>query len=133
MDVQFIGEKSYGKPVGFFDIDINKYQMYIPEFYTQNSAGQGGYYDGFTPGTSTYPGVSDYDDVTKDFGDPTEGLLAHVLNYVKTGTYAVRNQTIQSMQAKYGTFSIAAQTAAAYKMNQHKFTGMIFNNIKKKK
>lgn len=133
MDVQFIGETSYGKPVGFFDIDINKYQMYIPEFSTQNSAGQGGYYGGFTPGTSDYPGFSDYDDVTKDFGDPTEGLLAHALNYVKTGTYAVKAQSIQSLQAKYGTFSIAAQTAAAHKMNQHKFTGMIFNNMKKKK
>ncbi|MBS1522770.1 MAG: hypothetical protein JST50_17355 [Bacteroidetes bacterium] len=133
MDVQFIGETSYGKPVGFFDIDINKYQMYIPEFYTQNSAGQGGYYGGFTPGTADYPGVSDYDDVTKDFGDPTEGLLAHALNYVKTGTYAVKTQSIQSLQAKYGTFSIAAQTAAAHKMNQHRFSGMIFNNIKKKR
>ena len=133
MDVQFIGETSYGKPVGFFDIDINKYQMYIPEFYTQNSAGQGGYYGGFTPGASGYPGVSDYDDVTKDFGDPTEGLLAHVLNYVKTGTYAVKTQSIQSLQAKYGTFSVAEQTAAAHKMNQRKFTGMIFNNMKKNK
>jgi C-terminal processing protease CtpA/Prc len=133
MDVQFIGEKSYGKPVGFFDININKYTMYIPEFYTQNSAGQGGYYDGFTPGTSTYPGVADYDDVTKDFGDPTEALLAHALNYVKTGTYAVKGQSIQSLQAKYGTFSMATQIEAAHKMDKHKFTGMIFNNIKKKK
>lgn len=133
MDVQFIGETSYGKPVGFFDIDINKYQMYIPEFYTQNSAGQGGYYGGFTPGASGYPGFSDYDDVTKDFGDPAEILLAHALNYVKTGTYAVKSQSIQSLQAKYGTFSIAAQTTAAHKMDQHKFTGMIFNNMKKKK
>ncbi|HWZ36402.1 MAG TPA: S41 family peptidase, partial [Mucilaginibacter sp.] len=41
MDVQFIGTTTYGKPVGFFDIDINKYQLYIPEFETQNSANQG--------------------------------------------------------------------------------------------
>jgi carboxyl-terminal processing protease len=133
MDVQFIGEPSYGKPVGFFDIDINKYQLYIPEFYTQNSSGQGGYYDGFKPGTSDYPGKADYDDVTKDFGDPTEGLLAHALTYVTTGTYAVKTQSIQSLQAKYGTFSIEAQTAAAHEMDKHKFTGMIFNNMKKKK
>lgn len=133
MDVQFIGETSYGKPVGFFDIDINKYEMFIPEFYTQNSAGQGGYYNGFTPGTADYPGVADYDDVTKDFGDPTEGLLAHALNYVKTGTYAVKGQSIQSMQAKYGTFSIAAQTTAAHKMDKHKFRGMVFDKIKKKR
>ena len=50
MDVQFVGETSYGKPVGFFDIDINKYQMFTPEFSVQNSANQGGYYSGFTPG-----------------------------------------------------------------------------------
>jgi len=133
MDVQFIGETSYGKPVGFFDIDINKYQLYIPEFYTQNSAGKGGYYAGFTPGSTDYPGVSDYDDVTKDFGDPTEGLLAHALNYVKTGTYAVKIQSIQSLQAKYGTFSMAEQATAAHLIDKHKFTGMIFDNMKKKK
>ena len=127
MDVQFIGETSYGKPVGFFDIDINKYQMYIPEFYTQNSTGQGGYYAGFTPGASGYPGKADYDDVTKDFGDPAEGLLAHALTYVNTGTYAVKTQSIQSLQAKYGTFSMEAQTSAAKRMDKHKFTGMIFD------
>jgi C-terminal processing protease CtpA/Prc len=132
MDVQFIGETSYGKPVGFFDIDINKYQMYTPEFSTLNSAGQGGYYDGFTPGTSTYPGISDYDDVTKDFGDPTEALLAHALNYVKTGTYAVKTQSIQSLASSYGTFSIKDQTAAAIKMDKHKFRGMVFNKKPKK-
>ena len=107
--------------------------MYIPEFSTQNSAGQGGYYDGFTPNTSGYPGVEDFDDVTKDFGDPTEGLLAHALNYVKNGTYAVKTQSIQSLSS-FGTFSIKDQNSAAIKMDQHKFRGMVFNkklNLKK--
>src|SRR6202012_3878625 len=90
MNVQLIGQTSYGKPVGFFDIDINKYEMFIPEFYTVNSAGQGGYYSGMTPGTTTYPGVADFDDVTKDFGDPTEGLLAHALHYMSAGTFSVQ-------------------------------------------
>ena len=66
MDVQFVGETSYGKPVGFFDIDINKYQMYTPEFSTKNSAGQGDYYTGFVPNSAGYPGVKDFDDPTKD-------------------------------------------------------------------
>jgi carboxyl-terminal processing protease len=127
MDVQFIGDTTYGKPVGFFDIDINKYQLYIPEFYVQNSANQGGYYSGFAPGSASYPGKLDYDDVTKDFGDPTEGLLAHALNFVNNGTYAVQNQSIQSLQSKFGSFSLHAQNAIAMKMNQHKFTGMVFN------
>jgi hypothetical protein len=127
MDVQFIGETSYGKPVGFFAIDINDYQLYTPEFYTLNSASQGGYYQGFTPGTATYPGIQDYDDLTKDFGDPTEGLLAHALNYVKTGTYSVSNPVIQSLPAKQGAFTLQARHQAAMLMNRHEFNGMIQN------
>ena len=87
MDVKLIGSNSYGKPVGFFAININKYQLYTPEFETKNSAGQGGYYTGMLPGSTTYPGFAASDDLTKDFGDATEGLLSHALNYVTTGTY----------------------------------------------
>ncbi len=131
MDVQFIGEQSYGKPVGFFDIDINVYQMYTPEFYTQNSAGQGGYYSGFTPGTTSYPGVGDYDDVTKDFGDPAEGLLAHVLSYVKTGTYAVKTPIIQSVPGK--TFALQSKKEVSKALDAGKFNGMVMNKALKLK
>ncbi|MES2275809.1 MAG: S41 family peptidase [Bacteroidota bacterium] len=87
MDVRLIGPGTYGKPVGFFALNINQYQLYVPEFETKNAANQGGYYTGMTPGSADYPGYNDKDDITKDFGDATEGLLAHALNYVKTGTY----------------------------------------------
>jgi C-terminal processing protease CtpA/Prc len=133
MDVKFIGTTSYGKPVGFFDIDINKYQLYIPEFETKNSAGQGGYYAGMTPATTDYPGVKDFDDVTKDFGDPTEGLLAHALNYVKTGVYTAATPQIQSLNSSLRTFSIEEANAAAIQLNQRKFSGMIFNKKLKRK
>jgi len=96
MNVQLIGRTTYGKPVGFFDIDINKYQLYIPEFETKNSAGQGGYYAGMVPGTADYPGVNDADDLSKDFGDPTEGLLAHALNYVNNGTFGTSKLQVES-------------------------------------
>jgi carboxyl-terminal processing protease len=122
MDVQFIGEQSYGKPVGFFDIDINKYIMFTPEFSVQNSADQGGYYGGFTPGNG-YPGVNDYDDLTKDWGDPTEGLLADVLRYTYKATYikpagAVKNKGLNQV-------SFAAAAPKRNLPNKHKFTGMI--------
>lgn len=96
MDVKLIGRTTYGKPVGFFAININQYQLYVPEFETKNSAGQGGYYTGMAPGTADYQGVNDADDLTKDFGDPTEKLLAHALNYVKTGIYGATLQ-VQSI------------------------------------
>ncbi|GAC1311089.1 MAG: S41 family peptidase [Mucilaginibacter sp.] len=123
MDVQFIGRKSYGKPVGFFDIDINKYIMYTPEFSTKNSAGQGDYYDGFNPGDTGYPGVNDYDDPTKDFGDPTEGLLAHVLHFVTLGTYSVQNPVTQGI----GTKTLRVQQSGDMGLNPHDFNGMIFD------
>lgn len=133
MDVKFIGTTSYGKPVGFFDIDINKYQMYIPEFETKNSLAQGGYYAGMTPGTTDYPGIRDFDDVTKDFGDPTEGLFAHALNYVKTGTFTVAGQVIQSTNGKTRVMSLDQTHDAGIQMDGNNFRGMVFNKSLKRK
>jgi len=96
MDVKLIGRTTYGKPVGFFAININKYQLYMPEFETKNSANQGGYYTGMQPGSTNYPGISDADDLTHDFGDPNENLLKHALNYVTNGAYGV-NLRIQGI------------------------------------
>jgi carboxyl-terminal processing protease len=134
LDVKLIGQTTYGKPVGFFDIDINKYQMYIPEFATMNSANQGGYYSGMTPGSASYPGIQDYDDVTKDFGDPTEGLLAHALTYVKTGAYAVQSSQVQTGDiTSFKSFSMTQANLAAIQLDHHKFNGMIYNKRPKKK
>ncbi len=128
MNVQFVGEISYGKPVGFFDINIGPYTMYTPEFYTQNSAGQGGYYTGFTPGVGNYPGFSDADDMTKDFGDPTEGLLADILNYVKLGTYAVKAPVIQSINSRQQNLAFHLNNQFTHELNNRKFTGMLIDN-----
>jgi len=127
LDVQFVGETSYGKPVGFFDIDINKYQMYTPEFSVQNSANQGGYYSGFTPGATGYPGFKDFDDLTKDFGDPTEGLFADILADVNTGTYSVQKQVVQSLNPSTRNISREAAQSLALHIKRPKFTGMVYN------
>ncbi|MCC8425981.1 S41 family peptidase [Mucilaginibacter sp. UR6-11] len=133
LDVQLIGTTSYGKPVGFFDIDINKYQLYIPEFETKNSAGQGGYYTGMTPGSAEYPGVKDYDDVTKEFGDTTETLLHHAVNYVRRGIYSSPTERIQGLSGRQKTFSIDQANAAAIELNGNKFSGMITKKTFKNK
>ncbi len=128
MDVQFVGSQSYGKPVGFFDIDINKYEMFTPEFSVANSANQGGYYSGFTPGSSGYSGVGDFDDLTKNWGDPKEGLLSDILHYLNTGSYMVTNkQTVQGPEVR----SLRAISGKIPFMNKRKFTGMVYNNLLK--
>ena len=124
MEVKLIGRTSYGKPVGFFAIDINKYQLYVPQFETKNSANQGGYYSGMTPGSTDYPGKLDYDDVTKDFGDSTEVLLQHALNYISTGVYDVSGPKVQSL-AKAKTMSAQQVSDMTLKLDERKFKGMV--------
>jgi len=85
MDVKLIGRKTYGKPVGFFSIRIDKKDLYIPQFQTKNSANFGDYFDGM-------PVDKDLsDDLTKEFGDPTERLLAEALNYSAKGSFTSLN------------------------------------------
>lgn len=81
MDVKLIGKKTYGKPVGFFALHIDKNDLYIPQFQTKNQLNQGEYFDGFAVDKDIL------DDVTKDFGDQSERMLAQALNYSATGTF----------------------------------------------
>ncbi|MFF5380171.1 S41 family peptidase [Pedobacter suwonensis] len=82
IDVKLIGKKTYGKPVGFFAIHIDKNDLYIPQFETKNQLNQGGYFDGIAVDKDIF------DDVTKDFGDPTEKLLAQALYYSANGIFS---------------------------------------------
>lgn len=127
MNVQLIGRTTYGKPVGFFDINIGKYQMYIPEFETKNSAGQGGYYAGMMPASADYPGKLISDDVTKDFGDVTEKLLAQAVNFAKNGVYTTSaDLQIQSVESGSSKLSTEALNNALGGGKQ--FNGMIMEH-----
>jgi carboxyl-terminal processing protease len=132
MNVQLIGSTTYGKPVGFFDINVGKYQMYIAEFETKNSAGQGGYYAGMTPASTTYPGKIAIDDPTKDFGDPTEGLLAQAINYVNKGAYLTSSDLQIQSVGGLKTLSVDEQNTFTDKANSNNFNGMLFKNHKLK-
>ncbi len=89
MDVKIVGETTYGKPVGFFAIPINKYQLYIPEFETRNANNTADFYKGMEPGSSKFPGINTIDDVTHDFGDAEETCVKNALNYITTGSLTV--------------------------------------------
>lgn len=129
LNVQLIGTTSYGKPVGFFDININKYQLYVPEFETKNALGGGGYYTGMKPGTADYPGYYGQDDVTKDFGDPAEKLLANALSYISAGKYLSSATATQSLGSRT-TLSVDQQNTAGAALDADEFKGMLFKNPK---
>jgi carboxyl-terminal processing protease len=131
LDVELIGDTTYGKPVGEIPIPINKYILYSPQLYVENSANQGDYYAGMAPGSATYPGKLAADDVTKDFGDSTEMLLAHALNFVKTDSYSITTPKIQSLSSAK-SFSIYQAKAINRNLEVHKFKGMVLaDRIKK--
>jgi len=88
LNVQLIGSKSYGKPVGFFGLRIDNYTVFMSQFQSKNSAGQGDYFDGFTPDFSAT------DDVTRNFGDPNEISTAKALTLIRDGTTVTANTTM---------------------------------------
>ncbi|MFC5282108.1 S41 family peptidase [Pedobacter alpinus] len=76
LDVKTVGSKSYGKPVGFFPVRIDKYELYLSSFSTRNSLGEGNYFAGIVPN------YEEDDDVRRDFGNPNELSLASAINYI---------------------------------------------------
>ena len=76
LTVKTVGSTSYGKPVGFFPIRIDKYDIYISSFSTTNSLGEGNYFAGIVPDAEKS------DDVTRDFGNPSELSLASAILYI---------------------------------------------------
>ncbi|RFZ94159.1 hypothetical protein D0C36_00970 [Mucilaginibacter conchicola] len=131
-NIKLIGNTTYGKPVGFFALNINKYQLYVPQFETKNSLGKGGYYAGMQPGSTDYAGKYAADDVSKDFGDPEEQLLKYALNYVKVGTFDVAGPKVQSTTGQQ-LFSADVSRALDIKLGAKQFKGMVFETPKHKK
>lgn len=83
INVKIVGRRTYGKPVGFFPIRIDKYDVYFSMFETRNSTGQAPtYYDGFVPDKD----ISD--DFRYDFGDKRENNLAHAIHYLVNGSFS---------------------------------------------
>jgi carboxyl-terminal processing protease len=125
MDVKIIGRTTYGKPVGFFAIGIDKLDLYIPQFETKNSLNAGGYYSGMTPDFTIA------DDVTKDFGDRTEAMLATALNYAEKGTFALSrpNNTISSVRA----MSVSEAEQLTNEFDKNRFKGMVDDKFKLRK
>ena len=87
MDVTLIGAsftddgtRTYGKPIGFFEVRLgpenNPFSMWISNFETKNSLGQGGYYDGMTTDYQAF------DDIRYDLGDPRERSFRQAIRLI---------------------------------------------------
>ncbi|WP_156166675.1 S41 family peptidase [Pedobacter sp. BMA] len=123
LDVKIIGTTTYGKPVGFFPVRIENFDMYIPEFETKNQAGTGGYYSGLTPDKEAY------EDLTKAWGDESETLLYYALLYAKSGSFVTTAAKTASLKVSSTTMpaqlSSAEIKAVAESLDQNGFKGML--------
>ncbi|WP_262246140.1 S41 family peptidase [Parapedobacter soli] len=99
IDVKLIGEHAtYGKPVGFFNWDILGVDLYAVSFQTFNSIGYGDYFSGLHVDKLVF------DDLTRDFGDPREDMVAEALYYAENGRFSSNTQSQQlNGLARYGT------------------------------
>ncbi|TZF84746.1 hypothetical protein FW774_07120 [Pedobacter sp. BS3] len=120
MDVKLIGETTYGKPVGFFPIHIDDFDMYIPEFETKNQVGTGGYYSGLTVDRSGY------EDLDKAWGDSTEALLAYALGYTKNGVFSATKKVNNSVSSE-GKARLSAEDHSQMErlLDRNRFKGMV--------
>ena len=118
MDVKLIGKKTYGKPVGFFALHIDQLDLYIPQFETKNSINQGGYFKGMDVD------IDVADDLTKDFGDPTETYLAYALNYAQTGKFIMSTFKMKQLSS-IAPLSKMMEQNLVDELGQHEFKGMV--------
>ena len=123
LNVKLIGTTTYGKPVGFFPITIDNWEVYLTSFESRNANNEGRYYAGMKPNVETF------DDVTKDFGDPAENCLAKTLALVG-GTSPTSVGTKMSIGGK--TLS-ASGIKIEPRGTESEFKGMIEDRIKLKK
>ncbi|MDB5121680.1 MAG: hypothetical protein JWN56_2898 [Sphingobacteriales bacterium] len=124
LDVKLIGRKTYGKPVGFFPIHIDQIDLYIPQFQTKNSLSQGDYFTGMTVDKE------DLDDITKEFGDPSERYLSYALNFAEKGTFSVTpsgGPTISSVKK----LTASEADMLTQELDRTKFKGMINDRLLK--
>jgi len=76
LKVKLIGEKTYGKPVGFFGINIDRYSVYLSGFLIRNAQGWSGYFEGIPPDVQADSGTD------PKLGDPAESCLSKALDLI---------------------------------------------------
>ncbi|GAB3416078.1 S41 family peptidase [Niabella aquatica] len=73
---------TYGKPIGFFEIRLGKYSVYMSNFESKNKNDEGGYYQGMKTD------LRSNDDVRYDLGNPNESaFLAAIRRITGNSSY----------------------------------------------
>jgi hypothetical protein len=115
MEVILVGpSKTYGKPVGYFPIEVGDWYIFPVSFRSTNKNGQGNYFDGFALNNTVADGLD------KNWGDIGESALASALKYIGTGGFQA------NMAPRVNAFQADPVIESANKtLDKNSFKGMI--------
>jgi C-terminal processing protease CtpA/Prc len=85
MEVKLVGPgNTYGKPVGYFPVEVGDWNVFPVSFRSVNKNGEGNYYSGIAVHSKVNDGLN------KDWGDLEEACLARAVRYLTTGSFQGR-------------------------------------------
>lgn len=119
-NLKIVGEQSYGKPVGFFPVRIDKYDVYFSMFESWNSTGVAPtYYNGFTPDKEAF------DDPEYLLGDLNESSLNTAYTYLQTGSFPASSSVVSSSRSSSTGLRLRRLLDSKKQMPVKGFKGMI--------
>lgn len=84
LTVKLVGDRTYGKPLGFFPVKIDTHQVYFASFLLNNAEGRSDYFDGIPPD------VAVYETSTLPMSDPQEPYLKATLQDIANPSLATK-------------------------------------------
>lgn len=117
-NVKLIGEKTYGKPVGFFGINIDQYSVYLSSFLIKNAQGWSDYFIGMEPDLNVSMPNSPI------LGDVEEPCLKSAIDII--------NGKIQLQPKKSASISKLNLNVMPQVINNTDSIGMVENRLKLK-
>lgn len=131
MNVKLVGEKTYGKPIGFFPITIeNKYQFYFAMFEVKNAENNGDYYAGLIP-DKIVPEIPT-GDVMYDFGDSRDNYIKTALNILNPTPVSNDKTTVAKIKEAISLKAVSSSSKIDESLNDENFNGMIEDRIFKR-
>lgn len=116
MNVKLVGPRStYGKPVGYFPIDVADWYIFPVSFRTTNKDGQGAYFNGIPVDNQIADGLD------KDWGDVEELCLSSALKYITSGAFRMQTESNVGEAASYSS----AVTAGNEALDRPNFKGAV--------
>jgi carboxyl-terminal processing protease len=116
MDVQLVGpSKTYGKPVGFFPIEVGSWYIFPVSFRSTNKNGEGNYFNGLSLNKQVADGLD------KDWGNLDESCLNEAMRFITTGAY----KTLSTSAASEGQQALQQIKPANTVLDQPAFKGTI--------